>query len=83
MKPRFLIIIAFALVPLIVAGCNILAPASYIIEGTGTALSPILENPGPVHSYKPGTMGPDLAEKMTTHYGGWIQPLGAASDRPA
>ena len=54
-----------------------------IIEGTWTALAPILENPGPVHSYKPGTMGPDLAEKMTTHYGGWIQPLGAASDRPA
>jgi glucose-6-phosphate 1-dehydrogenase len=54
-----------------------------IIEGTWTALAPILENPGPVHTYQQGTMGPDLAEKMTSEYGGWVQPIGPASEMPA
>lgn len=54
-----------------------------IIEGTWTALAPILENPGPIHTYKPGTMGPELADKMIEEYGGWIEPIGTASDRPA
>ena len=54
-----------------------------IIEGTWTALAPVLENPGPVHVYKPGSMGPDLADKMIKEYGGWIEPIGAASDMPA
>ena len=54
-----------------------------IIEGTWTALAPILENPGPVEVYKPGTMGPESADEMIREYGGWIQPIGPASDMPA
>ena len=54
-----------------------------IIEGTWLALSDILENPGPVHSYKRGTMGPELAEKLTAGHHGWIQPVSPASDLPA
>ena len=54
-----------------------------IIEGTWTALAPILENPGEVHTYKPGTMGPEISKDMIKEYGGWIEPIGSASDRPA
>lgn len=54
-----------------------------IIEGTWTALAPVLENPGPVHIYEPGSMGPDLAEHLTREHGGWVAPIGPASDQPA
>jgi len=54
-----------------------------IIEGTWTALDPILKNPGPVHPYKQGTMGPECCCDMIKEYGGWIEPISGASDRPA
>lgn len=54
-----------------------------IIEGTWIALAKILENPSPVIPYKQGTMGPKEADKMIEEYGGWIQPIAGASDRPA
>ena len=54
-----------------------------IIEATWTALAPVLENPGAIHRYEQGTMGPDLAEEMIREYGGWIPPIGPASDMPA
>ena len=54
-----------------------------IIEGTWTALAPILEAPGPIEVYPPGTMGPDSADDMIREYGGWIHPIGPASDPPS
>jgi glucose-6-phosphate 1-dehydrogenase len=46
-----------------------------IIEGTWQALASILKNPGKVHVYETGTMGPEMANSMTKDYGGWIPPV--------
>ncbi|HAW94740.1 MAG TPA: glucose-6-phosphate dehydrogenase [Phycisphaerales bacterium] len=46
-----------------------------IIEGTWKALDGILRDPGELHVYEPGTMGPEAAERMTEDYGGWIPPV--------
>jgi glucose-6-phosphate 1-dehydrogenase len=46
-----------------------------IIEGTWQALGGILKNPGEVHVYEPGTMGPEAADELTEAYGGWIAPV--------
>ena len=54
-----------------------------IIEGTWKALLPILDNPGKLHTYKPGTMGPVAADDLIKDYGGWIEPVGKASEMPA
>ena len=54
-----------------------------IIEGTWKALAPILETPGPVHTYEPGTMGPADADKLLAGHHGWIHPIAPASDKPA
>ena len=54
-----------------------------IIEATWSALAPLIGNPGPIHPYPPGSMGPDAAEDMVREYGGWIEPIGPASDLPA
>jgi glucose-6-phosphate 1-dehydrogenase len=36
-------------------------------------MQPLLDNPPPVHSYKPGSWGPDEAEKLVAGYG-WHEP---------
>lgn len=46
-----------------------------IIEGTWRALDGILKDPGEVHVYQPGTMGPEAADALTEDYGGWIAPV--------
>jgi glucose-6-phosphate 1-dehydrogenase len=54
-----------------------------IIEGTWRALAPILDKPGPAHSYAIGTMGPKEADRLTEGLHPWIQPVSPASDQPA
>ena len=54
-----------------------------IIEGTWLALADVLENPGQVHPYEPGTMGPAEADKITAGHHSWIHPIAPASDMPA
>ena len=54
-----------------------------IIEGTWKALTPILENPGPVHTYAEGTMGPEEANHLLAGHHGWIQPVAPPSLMPA
>ena len=46
-----------------------------MIEGTWRVLDPLLGNPGPVHGYAPGTMGPAEADRLVARHGGWIDPL--------
>jgi glucose-6-phosphate 1-dehydrogenase len=55
------------------------------VEHTWTILDPLLRNPGPVHVYEPGTMGPKEAESLVAGSccSGWIEPLAPASDRSA
>ena len=54
-----------------------------IIEGTWTALGPIVADPPPVHDYAPGTMGPEEADRIVDGYHDWIQPVAGPSARPA
>ncbi|MCH2160740.1 MAG: glucose-6-phosphate dehydrogenase [Phycisphaerales bacterium] len=54
-----------------------------IIEGTWLALDHVLENPGPVHTYKRGTMGPDESGKLTAGHHDWIHPIAPPSEQPA
>jgi glucose-6-phosphate 1-dehydrogenase len=44
------------------------------IEETWRVVQPLLDEPGPVHSYEKGTWGPKEAEKLTRGTGSWSQP---------
>ena len=46
-----------------------------MIEGTWRVLDPLLRDPGPVHGYAPGSMGPAEADRLVARHGGWIEPL--------
>jgi glucose-6-phosphate 1-dehydrogenase len=44
------------------------------VEETWRIMQPLLDAPPPVHSYAPGTWGPEAAEKLVAGYGGWHGP---------
>jgi len=44
------------------------------IEETWRIVQPLLDEPGPVHSYEPGTWGPKEAEKLTRGVAQWDEP---------
>jgi glucose-6-phosphate 1-dehydrogenase len=44
------------------------------IEEAWRILQPLLDNPPPVHDYEKGSWGPDAADKLVSHYGGWHGP---------
>jgi len=54
-----------------------------IIEGTWTALAPVVADPPPATVYEPGTMGPEGSTKLMDGHHGWIEPVAGPSDRPA
>ena len=49
------------------------------VEETWRILQPLLDNPPPVHEYEKGSWGPDAADKLVSHYGGWHGPWTAMS----
>ncbi|MEW6270416.1 MAG: glucose-6-phosphate dehydrogenase, partial [Thermodesulfobacteriota bacterium] len=53
------------------------------VEHTWSILQPILDDPGPVHVYEPGSMGPKEADGLAESCGGWVEPLAPPSDRSA
>ena len=55
-------------------GVKVLFPDEGTIEETWRIVQPVLDDPPPVVSYKPGTWGPEEAHKMVEHYGGWREP---------
>jgi glucose-6-phosphate 1-dehydrogenase len=67
------------------AGDNTMFASEEFVEHTWTILDPLLRDPGPVHVYEPGTMGPKEADKLVggTCCSGWIEPLAPPSDRSA
>jgi glucose-6-phosphate 1-dehydrogenase len=65
------------------AGDATMFASEMFVEHTWALLEPLLQNPGPVHVYEPGSMGPKEAERLTASHGGWIEPLAPASDRSA
>ena len=44
------------------------------VEETWRILQPLLDNPPPVHDYEKGSWGPEAANKLVAHYGGWRGP---------
>jgi glucose-6-phosphate 1-dehydrogenase len=44
------------------------------IEETWRIMQPLLDTPPPVHSYEPGTWGPDEAKQLVERHGGWHDP---------
>jgi glucose-6-phosphate 1-dehydrogenase len=67
------------------AGDNTMFASEEFVEHTWTLLDPLLRDPGPVHVYEPGTMGPKEADRLVegTCCSGWIEPLAPPSDRSA
>jgi glucose-6-phosphate 1-dehydrogenase len=44
------------------------------VEEQWRVMQPLLDRPGPVHPYEPGTWGPAAADQLTADYGGWRGP---------
>jgi len=57
-----------------IAGNHQLFTRQSAIEETWRVVQPLLDEPGPVLPYEPGTWGPDEAEKLLRGTGHWSQP---------
>ena len=44
------------------------------VEAEWRIMQPLLDNPPPVHPYKPGSWGPTAADQLVSGYGGWHLP---------
>jgi len=44
------------------------------IEETWRIVQPLLDNPGEIHRYEPGSWGPDAARELLRGHRGWQQP---------
>ena len=44
------------------------------VEETWRIMQPLLDSPPPVHTYKPGSWGPEAVDDLTAQYGGWQHP---------
>ncbi len=51
------------------------------VEETWRILQPLLDEPPRVHEYENGSWGPDAANKLVSHYGGWHGPVDAVSPK--
>jgi glucose-6-phosphate 1-dehydrogenase len=57
-----------------IAGNHQLFTRQSAIEETWRVVQPLLDEPGPVLPYEPGTWGPEEAEKLVHGTGQWAQP---------
>jgi glucose-6-phosphate 1-dehydrogenase len=44
------------------------------VEEAWRIMQPLLDNPSEIHAYKPGTWGPNAADKLVGGHGGWQGP---------
>jgi glucose-6-phosphate 1-dehydrogenase len=51
------------------------------IEETWRIVQPLLDNPGKVHPYEPGSWGPDAAQALLRGHRGWQQPWLGGNNR--
>jgi glucose-6-phosphate 1-dehydrogenase len=56
------------------AGHNQLFTREDAVEQTWRIVQPLLDDPGPVHPYKPGTWGPKEADSLTRGLCQWFEP---------
>jgi glucose-6-phosphate 1-dehydrogenase len=57
-----------------IAGRHQLFTRQDTIEETWRVVQPLLDEPGPVHPYEPGTWGPEEADKLTRGVAQWSEP---------
>jgi glucose-6-phosphate 1-dehydrogenase len=57
-----------------IAGNHQLFTRQDAIEETWRVVQPLLDEPGPVHSYEPGTWGPKQADELTRGIAQWSDP---------
>jgi len=57
-----------------IAGSNQLFTREDAVEQTWRVVQPLLDEPGPVHPYEPGTWGPKEAESLTRGVCQWYEP---------
>ncbi len=57
-----------------IAGRHALFTRQDTVEETWRIVQPLLEEPGPVHPYAPGTWGPDEAKDLTRGVAQWSEP---------
>ncbi|HEX3041544.1 MAG TPA: glucose-6-phosphate dehydrogenase, partial [Solirubrobacterales bacterium] len=57
-----------------IAGNHQLFTRQSAIEETWRVVQPLLDEPGPVHPYEPGTWGPQEAEKLVHGIAHWAEP---------
>jgi glucose-6-phosphate 1-dehydrogenase len=50
------------------------------VENAWRVIQPLLDQPGPVHSYPRGSWGPAKAETMMAGHGGWHDPAAGRHD---
>ncbi len=55
-------------------GRHALFPRQDAVEETWRIVQPLLDRPGPVHPYEPGTWGPQEAESLTRGICQWHEP---------
>ncbi len=44
------------------------------VEEAWRVMQPLIDRPGPVHPYQPGSWGPDAADSLVAAHGGWRDP---------
>jgi glucose-6-phosphate 1-dehydrogenase len=57
-----------------IAGVHTLFTRQDAIEETWRVVQPLLDEPGPVHTYEPGTWGPKEAKELTRGIAQWSEP---------
>ena len=62
-----------------IAGDGALFTREDSVEAAWAVVDPILTNHHPCHPYKPGTWGPNQADKLIAPYGHWHNPSAAAT----
>jgi glucose-6-phosphate 1-dehydrogenase len=57
-----------------IAGRHQLFTRQEAVEETWRIVQPLLDEPGPVHPYAPGTWGPEEAKELTRGIAQWLEP---------
>jgi glucose-6-phosphate 1-dehydrogenase len=58
-----------------IAGDATLFARQDVVEAAWAIVDPLLQNPGPMFEYEPGTWGPAEADRLVTDVGGWNTPV--------
>jgi hypothetical protein len=51
------------------------------VEAAWAVVQSSLDHDAPVQEYEPGTWGPDAAERLASHMGGWHNPRAVSETR--